>query len=91
VAQSVGSKSMRIKANRLQKMIQRADQINKTFEHFINNEWIFDSGKTQTLVNYLQGEERNLFKLDMVDINWRNYLLQFNYGLSRFILKETNN
>lgn len=40
---------MRIKANRLMKMIARADMINKTFEHFINHEWIFDSGKTTHL------------------------------------------
>ena len=39
-------------------MLGRAEQINKTFEHFINNEWIFDSAKTQNLIDYLEGEEK---------------------------------
>lgn len=58
VAHQVGSKDMRLKANRLMKMLDRAEQINKTFEHFINREWIFDSNKTNNLIAYLQGNER---------------------------------
>jgi hypothetical protein len=37
---------MKMKANRLMKMLTRAEYLNNTFEFFINNEWIYDSGKT---------------------------------------------
>ena len=33
-------------------------------------------------------EERNTFLLDVTIINWRSFLMNFNYGLQKYILKE---
>lgn len=52
---------MKMKASRLGKLMLRAGQINDTFAHFLNNEWIFDNTRVDTLINYLQGSERDTF------------------------------
>lgn len=64
-ARTLGNKDMKMKATRMMKMIARAEDINDTFSHFINNEWIFDSGKVSNLINYLEGTERDTFMLDV--------------------------
>lgn len=70
------------------KLLEKAHMINETFKHFNNNEWIYDAAKTISLMNTLSKEDQHTFLLDVTIINWRNYLINFNYGLQKYILKE---
>jgi alcohol-forming fatty acyl-CoA reductase len=79
---------MKKDASRWLKVLEKAHMINEIFKHFNNHEWIFDSQKTLTLFNYLTEEEKNIFQLDVTVINWREYLMHFNYGLQKYLLKE---
>jgi hypothetical protein len=70
-AHTFGSNQMKMSANRWTKVLGRAEQVNVTFTHFINNEWIFDTTKTSTLINFLEPADRVTFQLDVTTMNWR--------------------
>lgn len=88
VSNLVGSENMKKNANRLLKIIYKAESVSATFSHFASNEWIFDSRKIEKIAETLDEQEKQMFYLDVSGINWDNYILMFNWGMHRFILNE---
>ncbi|CAK65858.1 unnamed protein product (macronuclear) [Paramecium tetraurelia] len=88
IANRIGNKEMKIQAKRLKKIIERAESINETFKPFVINEWIFESSKSNLLVEFLSESEKQNFNVDIEKLNWRNYLERFNWGIQKYILKD---
>jgi len=53
-------------------------------------EWIFDNKVALQiyLSHLISDQERKTFSTDVTKINWRDYYMNFAYGIKRFILKE---
>ncbi|KAM3137875.1 hypothetical protein pb186bvf_009956 [Paramecium bursaria] len=88
VVELVGLRNHKKQADRYLKVIDKADIINKTFKHFNRNEWIYSQENSLLLMRTLDKSEQNIFLLDVSTIDWRQYFLNFNYGLQKYILKE---
>lgn len=52
------------------------------------NEWIFLTHRLEELREFCTEEEKDIFQLNVSAIEWRKYLLNYTWGLQRFILKE---
>ena len=79
---------MKKNANKLNKMLARGKDISGIFKHFTMNEWIFSTNNLQTIEKAMSREEREIFYLDVMEINWETFLSHFAWRLKKFILKE---
>ena len=77
-----------MQANKLNKMLNRADALTETFSFFTTNEWTFQTEKVNALINYLTPHEREIFQLDITTVDWKTFFYLFNYGLQKYVLKE---
>jgi glycerone phosphate O-acyltransferase/fatty acyl-CoA reductase len=75
-------------ATRIQKLLQREEMISESFSHFTNNEWIFASEKLMEMAKSLAKAEKSEFELDVTRINWKVCILNYAFGLHKFVLKE---
>ena len=87
-ARVLGTHKIKLQANRLNKMISRAEVLSETFSFFTTNQWIFETTKVNNLINYLSKEEQEKFQLDVAVIDWKFFFYHFNYGLQKYVLKE---
>lgn len=87
-ARVLGTHKIKVQANRLNKMLSRAEVLSETFSFFTTNQWIFESTKVTNLINYLSPEEQAIFQLDVTKIDWKYFFYHFNYGLQKYVLKE---
>ena len=74
----------------LKDAISKCEEIGDAFSHFTVNEWIFDN-KQATRIFYsplFSDSERRTFNCDVSRIHWKMYMMNFAYGIKRFILKE---
>lgn len=74
----------------LKDAIDKCEEIGRAFEPFTANEWIFDNRRAMDLFQspLLSEAERRTFNIDTMRINWRMYIMNWAYGLKRFVLKE---
>lgn len=64
------------------------EEIGNAFMHFTTNLWVFDNINAMRVSKFLNEKERQEFNIDVTKINWRMYIMNFAYGIKRFILKE---
>ena len=84
-----GTNKMRENLSQLKDAFDKCEEIGNSFEHFTVSEWIFDNKQAMRLyLQELSEAERRTFNIDVTVINWRMYLMNFAYGIKRFILKE---
>jgi len=75
----------------LKEAIEKCEDIGKEFQHFTTHEWIFDNKKAMKMYfnnPSLTDQDLKLFNIDVTRINWKMYMMNFAYGIKRFILKE---
>lgn len=60
--------------------------VSSTFQHFTQNQWIYQSEKIHELYAMITPEERKIFQLNLKDIDWGFYLTHFAWGLHKFVL-----
>ena len=87
-ARVFGTHKIKLQANRLNKMLSRAEVLSETFSFFTTNQWIFETNKVTNLINFLSPEEQEQFQLDVTKIDWKYFFYHFNYGLQKYVLKE---
>ena len=75
-------------AQRFQKLLGREQLITKTFAHFTCYEWIFASQNIVNLMKRLTPHETQKFDLDVSNMDWRIYLVNYAFGLKKYVLKE---
>lgn len=85
-----GTKKLRKDLGELKKATKKCEEIAEAFIHFTTNEWIFDNKVAMHLYfsPLLNDNERRIFNTDVQRINWKMYIMNFAYGIKRFILKE---
>ena len=52
------------------------------------NEWIFDDSSALRLHRLLSPSDRARFPIDVTKLSWKMYLMNYAYGIKKFILKE---
>jgi glycerone phosphate O-acyltransferase/fatty acyl-CoA reductase len=72
----------------LKKLLDREELIATTFSHFTMNEWIYSCNILPQLSKSMSKEDRSTFELDVTKVNWRIFLMNYSYGLQKFVLKE---
>jgi hypothetical protein len=73
----------------LKEAIEKCEVIAKEFRYFTTNEWIFDNKQAIHLYHkVLSEQDKRTFNIDVTRINWKMYMMNFAYGIKRFILKE---
>ena len=87
-ARVFGTHKLKIQANKLNKMLTRAEVLSETFSFFTTYHWVFETTKVNNLINYLSPEEQQKFQLDVTTIDWKFFFYHFCYGLQKYVLKE---
>eukprot|EP00916_Digyalum_oweni_P011108 GHVL01018457.1.p1 GENE.GHVL01018457.1~~GHVL01018457.1.p1 ORF type:complete len:1150 (+),score=170.16 GHVL01018457.1:27-3476(+) len=88
IAQIVPSRRLDTLQKKYSKNLARAQYIARTFEHFINREWVFQSNGIEYMYQKMTQAERELLPVDVCVINWHEYHAFFCYGLKKHILQE---
>jgi len=86
-----GAKKLKSDMKQLREAIEKCGEIGDIFEHFTSHEWIFDNKVAMRLFfnnPQLTEQDRKTFNIDVTRINWKTYMMNFAYGIKRFILKE---
>jgi alcohol-forming fatty acyl-CoA reductase len=75
---------------KLKEAVDKCEEIGEAFEYFTGNEWIFDNKRAMQLYYspLISEQERKAFNCDVMRINWKMYMMNWAYGIKRFILKE---
>ncbi|CDW87851.1 male sterility protein [Stylonychia lemnae] len=84
----IGGPQMQKNAQKLQKINMRALSLGSMFEHFTNNEWIYESNQIYNLQAQMSQDEIKEFQFDAKTIDWPLYVKIYVYGMQKFILKE---
>lgn len=72
----------------LKEAIDKCEEIGDAFEYFTSNQWIFENARATQLFRSLSPEDRKIFNYDVHRVQWEPYIMNFAYGIKRFILKE---
>ena len=72
----------------LQSGLIKAEKAAEALHHFSYQEWIFKQEGLPKMHAMLSPEEQQTFFLNVKDINWREYIHLFFYGIARFLLHE---
>jgi hypothetical protein len=88
-----GAKKLKSDMAQLKEAIEKCGEIGDLFEHFTSHEWIFDNKLAMRLffnspTTVINEQDRKTFNIDVTRINWKMYMMNFAYGIKRFILKE---
>jgi len=87
-AKVLNSSTMIRRAEFLQKILKRSEDVAESFKHFTMNEWFYSTERSIELVNFCSPEEVPMFHLDITTLDWDRYLTFFGWGLRKFIMKE---
>lgn len=66
----------------------KAEKVAEALHHFSYQEWIFEQQNLPTLQKMLDDKERSRWFIGVEDINWREYIHLFFYGIARWLLQE---
>ena len=85
----IGTKSLQKKAEKYKEGIEKVEEIGKLFSYFILNEWIFDNHTALKMEQRMNETEMKEFPFSAKKINWQTYIMNYGYGLKRFVLNES--
>lgn len=57
-------------------------------EYFTLNEWIWKTDNFSRLIERLNDQDRKKFFIDVKQINWNDYLLNYILGVRKYLLQE---
>ncbi|OEH76515.1 NAD-binding domain 4 domain-containing protein [Cyclospora cayetanensis] len=66
----------------------KAEKAAEALHHFSYQEWIFEQRNLPQMQLMLSPEERSTWFLGVQDIDWREYIHYFFYGIARWLLRE---
>lgn len=73
------------RANQLQKLVWRVRVLIETFRHFVENQWQFSNKNVKACWGALGPEEKRLFNVDLTEMDWHTYTLNYCFGLMRCV------
>ncbi|KAL8272083.1 hypothetical protein Esti_004018 [Eimeria stiedai] len=66
----------------------KAEKVAEALHHFSYQEWVFEQQSLPTMQKMLDPKERQVWFIGVEDINWREYIHYFFYGIARWLLQE---
>ncbi|KYN44336.1 hypothetical protein ALC56_01201, partial [Trachymyrmex septentrionalis] len=75
---------------RMWKLYMKVDKFCKAIEPFCNTEWTFSIDNIQSMWDNLNEEDQQLFKFNMVEFNWTEYLINHYQGMRLYQLNEND-
>ena len=77
------------RANQLQKLVWRVRVLIETFRHFVENQWQFSNKNVKACWGALGPEEKRMFNVDLTEMDWHTYTLNYCFGLMRYAFAAT--
>ncbi|KAG5343876.1 FACR1 reductase, partial [Acromyrmex heyeri] len=75
---------------RMWKLYMKIGKFCKAIEPFCNTEWTYSTDNIQSMWDNLNEKDQQLFKFNMVEFNWTEYLINYYQGLRRYLLNEND-
>ena len=72
----------------MKKAIYQCKKLVEFFTHFTQNEWIYDTYNMFELKSRLSEEDNAIYRIDIIEVDWKKYFPIFVYGIMKYILKE---
>jgi hypothetical protein len=64
------------------------NSMDKLFNHFLHNEWIFESVNMGHILKRMSPSESQEFLIDVRKVDWEACTRGFCYGIRRYVVKE---
>jgi hypothetical protein len=84
----LGNEKMKKEAEERLKTVEKCKDIAELYSSFTTNEWIFETFNSFELQFRLSEEDLSLFKINISELNWKNYFPIFSYGMQKYIMKQ---
>ncbi|KAG5307557.1 FACR1 reductase, partial [Pseudoatta argentina] len=75
---------------RMWKLYMKVDKFCKAIEPFCNTEWTYSTNNIQSMWDTLEERDKQLFKFNMVEFNWTEYLINHYQGMRLYRLNEND-
>ena len=66
-------------------LLSKIKDLHTLFGHFTEYEWKFECGKIYEFIKQIDEEERKIFIMDPKEINWREQIQNYVYGVQSFM------
>jgi hypothetical protein len=76
------------RAHQVDRLVFRVRVLIETFRHFVENQWQFSNKNVRACWGVLNAEEQKIFNVDLTEMDWATYTLNYCFGLLRYTLKE---
>jgi len=87
-SRALGTSTMVRKAEQWKDVLSKVEDAGKSFSYFTFNQWVFDNYVGALVWQKLTPEDQETFNADVSKILWDLYIMNFAYGIKKFILKE---
>jgi len=68
----------------------KVDKFSKAIEPFSNTEWNYSTDNIQSMWDNLNEKDQQLFKFNMMEFNWTEYLINYYQGIRLYQLNEND-
>ncbi|KYN28992.1 hypothetical protein ALC57_01639 [Trachymyrmex cornetzi] len=75
---------------RMWKLYMKVDKFCKALEPFCNTEWSFSTDNIQSMWDNLNEKDQQLFRFNMMEFNWTEYLINHYQGMRLYLLNEND-
>ncbi|KYM75387.1 hypothetical protein ALC53_14083, partial [Atta colombica] len=75
---------------RMWKLYMKVDKFSKAIEPFSNTEWNYSTDNIQSMWDNLNEKDQQLFKFNMMEFNWTEYLINYYQGIRFYQLNEND-
>jgi len=84
----IGNNEMKKQAEKYLDALDKCKAIGSAFADFTKNEWIYETFNAYELQSRLSQEDLDLFKIDIKQLNWKEYFPIFSYGMQKYLMKQ---
>ncbi|CAG9854302.1 unnamed protein product [Phyllotreta striolata] len=70
------------------KMYDKIHEAQEMFSPYLFREWYLSNDNTQKLLKRMSFKDRDLFKFDIIELNWQSYFVNYVKGIRVYLLKD---
>lgn len=84
----LGSKVMKEKVKMYASVQAKLEDMQTIFDYFLTQQWIYELKMADVIWRSMSPSDQKEFCFDCSQINWKNALEGYSYGIRRFYLRE---
>ncbi len=84
----IGSTKMQKDVSLLKLLNEKLKDFYELFEHFVSNEWIYETKKIYEFEQKMSPKDKEIFYIDPRKFDWKNETYRYGYGVEYYMNKQ---